>query len=319
MIVVYILFVIGFPALIGGAYLLVRGAGSIALKLGMSELSVGLTIVAIGTSAPELMVALVSAVKGAPDLAVSNVVGSNTANILLILGLTAVIRPLKMHKSLRRREIPFVLLSTLVLAALANDRLLSGHIASVLSRGDGLALLGFFAVYMYYVFSVARKKDENVVESVKTASVPLSVLMILGGAGGLAAGGQWIVDGARAIAASAGMSEAMIGLTIVSVGTSLPELATTAVAAGKGNADLAIGNVVGSNVLNVLWILGLTAGIAPVGFNVVLNTDIWILCGITLLFFLFTYTWEKHKIDRAEGAILLVLYGSYITFIVLRG
>jgi cation:H+ antiporter len=326
MILTCILFALGFPALIGGALLLVRGAGSVALKLGMSELAVGLTIVALGTSAPELIIALVSAFRGAADLAVANVIGSNTANILLILGVAAMIRPLSMRKTLRWREIPFILLSILVLAAMANDRLLAGRptqsgcpIASLLSRGDGLVLLGFFAIYMYYVFSVAGQKDEEVVEKVQTVPALLSVLMILGGAAGLAAGGQWIVNGARTIAQNAGMSEAMIGLTIIAVGTSLPELAASAVAARQGNADLAIGNVVGSNILNVLWILGLTASITPVGFNVLLNTDIWILCGVTLLFFLFTWTGGPHKIDRAEGAILLVLYVSYVVFIVLRG
>jgi cation:H+ antiporter len=172
---------------------------------------------------------------------------------------------------------------------------------------------------MYCVFSAAGKKDESAVESVQSTPAPISVLMILSGAGGLAAGGQWIVNGARAIAQSAGMSEAMIGLTIVAVAMSLRELATSAMAAKKGNADLAIGNVVGSNILNVLWILGLTAGITPVSFNVLMNTDIWIPCGVTLLFFLFTCTCRAHKIDRPEGVILLFLYGSYLTFIVLRG
>jgi cation:H+ antiporter len=319
MILTYILFVLGFPALLGGAYMLVRGAGSIALKLGMSELAVGLTIVAFGTSAPELIIVLVSALRGSADLAVANVVGSNTANLLLILGVAAVIRPLAMHRTLRWREIPFVLLSVLVLAVAANDRLLGGDASSVLARGDGLILLGYFAIYMYYVFSVARKKDEAVVESVKTVVLPLAVLMIIGGGTGLAIGGQWIVNGARAIARSAGMSEAMVGLTIISIGTSLPELATSAVAARRGNTDLAVGNVVGSNVLNVLWILGLTASITPVNFNVMLNIDIWILAGVTVIFFLFTFTGGTHRIDRLEGAALLVLYGLYLTFIVIRG
>lgn len=319
MILTYILFVLGFPALLGGAYMLVRGAGSIALKLGMSELAVGLTIVAFGTSAPELIIVLVSALRGSADLAVANVVGSNTANLLLILGVAAVIRPLAMHRTLRWREIPFVLLSVLVLAVAANDRLLGGDASSVLARGDGLILLGYFAIYMYYVFSVARKKDEAVVESVKTVVLPLAVLMIIGGGTGLATGGQWIVNGARAIARSAGMSEAMVGLTIISIGTSLPELATSAVAARRGNTDLAVGNVVGSNVLNVLWILGLTASITPVNFNVMLNIDIWILAGVTVIFFLFTFTGGTHRIDRLEGAALLVLYGLYLTFIVIRG
>lgn len=319
MILTYILFVLGFPALLGGAHFLVRGSGSVALKLGMSELAVGLTVVAFGTSAPELIIAVVSALRGSADLAVANVVGSNTANILLILGIAAVIRPLAMHRTLRWREIPFVLLSVLVLAVLANDRFLGGAGTSILARGDGLVLLGYFAIYMYYVFSVARKKDEAVVESVETAALPIALLMIVGGGAGLALGGQWIVNGGRAIASSAGMSEAMVGLTIISIGTSLPELATSAVAAKRGNTDLAVGNVVGSNVLNVLWILGLTAAITPIDFNVMLNIDIWILAGVTVIFFLFTFTGGSHKIDRLEGAALLLLYGMYLAFVVVRG
>jgi cation:H+ antiporter len=319
MILVYILFIVGFPVLLGGAHLLVRGAGSVALKLGMSELAVGLTIVAFGTSAPELMIAVVSAVRGSTDLAVANVVGSNTANLLLILGIAAVIRPLAMHRNLRWREIPFVLLSVLVLAAVANDQLLGAGGSPVLARGDGLVLLGYFSIYMYYVFSVARKRDEAVVGSVETTTLPLAVFMIVAGGTGLALGGQWIVNGARAIAQSAGMSEAMVGLTIIAVGTCLPELATSVLAAKRGNTDLAVGNIVGSNVLNVLWILGVTASITPVGFNVMLNVDIWILTGATLIFFLFTFTGGRHRIDRLEGITMLILYGLYLAFIVIRG
>ena len=285
----------------------------------MSELAVGLTVVAFGTSAPELIIAIVSAVRGSADLAVANVVGSNTANLLLILGVAAVIRPLAMHRTLRWREIPFVLLSVLILAVVANDQLLGGGVSPVLDRGDGLVLLGYFVIYMYYVFTVARKKDEAVVEKVETAALPVAVLMIIGGGAGLAFGGQWIVNGARTIARSAGMSEALVGLMIISIGTSLPELATSVVAARQGNTDLAVGNVVGSNVLNVLWILGVTASIAPIEFNVMLNIDIWILAGATLIFFLFTFTGGSHKIDRLEGVALLVLYGLYLTFIVIRG
>jgi cation:H+ antiporter len=172
---------------------------------------------------------------------------------------------------------------------------------------------------MYYVFSVARKKDAAVVESVETTALPIALLMIVGGGAGLALGGQWIVNGARAVALAAGMSEAMIGLTVISVGTSLPELATSAVAARRGNTDLAIGNVVGSNILNVLWILGLTAAITPVDFNVMLNLDIWILAGVTAIFFLFTFTGQRYRIDRLEGAALLLLYGLYLSFVVARG
>lgn len=312
--------IIGFPLLIGGAHALVRGSGSLALRLGISELTVGLTVVAMGTSAPELIVSLLSAFQGATDLAVGNVVGSNITNILLILGLCAVVVPLRMEASIRWREIPFALLAALVLAALANDSLLSGSGWSQLDRGDGLALLGFFAVYLYYLFSVAKKpEDKQSVEVDAPLGLWISIGLSLAGIAALALGGKWIVQGASNLAAFLGMSQALIGLTVVAVGTSLPELATSIAAALRGNADMAIGNVVGSNIFNVLWILGVTSSVTTVAFNPLLNTDLWVLAGATLLLFTATWTGSRHRIDRIEGALFLVLYAAYTAFIVLRG
>ena len=314
-----VLIIIGLPLLLGGAYALVSGSGSLALKLGMAELTVGLTVVAMGTSAPELLVSMFSAFTGATDMAIGNVLGSNLANILLILGVSALIIPLNLEKTIRWREIPFVLLSTLILAVLANDSFFSGTESSVLQRGDGLVLLGYFAVFMYYVFSVAKRNNAHELTETRLFSVPWAIFILFAGIVGLALGGQWLISGATGVASRLGVSEAMIGLTVLALGTSLPELATSMVAALKGNADMAVGNVVGSNVFNILWILGLTASVSPLKFNPALNLDIWFLVAVTLIFFLFTFTGKRHKIDRLEGGIFLTLYISYIAYILVRG
>jgi len=314
--------VFGLPILLGGAQALVTGAGNIALRLGLSRLIVGLTVVAMGTSAPELLVSLLSAFQGAADMAVGNVVGSNMANILLILGISAMIHPLALEKTIRWREIPFVLLSTIVLAVLANDQILTGAAGSRLDRADGLAVLGYFAVYMYYIFSVAKSANGANGEDdtqVKFVNLPWATTLVLAGIVGLTLGGQLLVGGSQTLASAMGMSQALIGLTILAVGTSLPELATSVMAALKGNADMAVGNVVGSNIFNILWILGLTATITPIDYNTALNVDIWLLVAVSLLFFVFTFTWKEHKIDRREGGLFFVLYIGYMVFLILRG
>jgi cation:H+ antiporter len=311
-----LLLVAGFPLLIGGASLLVKGASSVALRLGVSELIVGLTIVSMGTSAPELVVSMFSAFQGSTDIAVGNVVGSNIANLLLILGASALLRPLLMERNIVWREIPFGLLATLVLAALANDELLGGPPGSSIDRGDGLALLGLFAVFLYYLASVPRTENE---ESVDPVSARKAAALIAGGIFGLLAGGQLIVQGAVATASALGMSEALIGLTIVAIGTSLPELATSMVAAYQGKADIAIGNVVGSNIFNILWILGFTSAITPIRYNQALNTDIWFLVGVTVLFFVFAFVGKRFSFDRKEGVAFLLLYAGYMAYIVSRG
>lgn len=315
----YLILLLGFFALLGGAYILVRGAGSLALRLGVSELAVGLTIVAMGTSAPEMIVSLLAANTGSADLALGNVVGSNIANILLILGISSLLRPLDMHSTLRWREIPFTLLAGLVLLIMCNDSYLAGANQSRLDRGDGLILLIFMAIFLYYIFSLARQKDSESVEKVRSVSLPWAVAMVIGGVAGLALGGEWVIQGASALAASLGMSQALIGLTIVALGTSLPELATSALAAWRGNADLAVGNVVGSNIMNIFWILGISATVSPVGFSPVLNADLLAMLVATALLLVFTYTGQKHRIDRPEGLIFLCCYAGYLVFAVHRG
>ncbi len=315
---IYILFLLGFPLLIGGAYATVRGASTIALKLGVSELVIGLTVVALGTSAPELLVSTFAAFKGSPDVGTGNIIGSNISNLLLILGVASVITPLKMQKSIRWREIPFTLLATIVLMVVANDTILAGRVQNSLDLSDGLILLGFFAIYLYYIFSLTKEKNETG-EKVETTSLPLAIVLVVAGIVGLGLGGQWLVDGASTIALRLGMSEALIGLTIVALGTSLPELATSVTAALRGNADMAVGNVVGSNVFNILWILGFSSMLHEINYNLTLNADMVFLILITLVFFLFTFTGGKHRIDRLEGGLFLLCYVVYIVLVVIRG
>lgn len=315
----YLLLLIGFPLLLAGAWTTVSGAGALALGLGVSRLTVGLTVVAVGTSAPELIVTLASAWQGAADMALGNVVGSNLANTLLILGLCALLTPLALERTMRRREIPFALLATLVLAVLVNDAIISGAPLSLLSRGDGLALLGYFAIYMYYMFSLSGESSAESSSPVAQKSMPVAALLFLAGIAGLSLGGHWLVAGARAIALDLGMSEALVGLTVLAVGTSLPEMATSVTAAVRRDADMAVGNIVGSNVFNILWILGVSAAVTPLGYNLMLNLDLAVLVLATLLFFLFTFTGRRHKIDRLEGICFLCLYAAYIGFLILRG
>lgn len=315
----YLLLLFGLPLLLAGAWATVSGAGGLALGLGVSRLVVGLTVVAVGTSAPELIVTLGSAWKGSADMALGNILGSNLANTLLILGLCAIYTPLALKKTMRRREIPFVLLATLVLAVLVNDGVISGAPVSLLSRGDGLALLGYFAIYMYYMFSLSKEAAGEPQSPVTQKSMPVAGLMLLAGIVCLTLGGRWVVSGASAIALDLGMSEALIGLTVLAVGTSLPEIATSAAAAVQGDADMAVGNVVGSNVFNILWILGISSAITPLGYNLMLNLDMTLLILATFMFFLFTFTGKRHRIDRLEGTCFLCLYIAYIGFLVLRG
>lgn len=314
---------IGLPLLLVGGHFLATGAGALALRLRIPQLTVGLTIVAMGTSAPELAVSLLAAMRSSPDIAMGNVIGSNIANLLLILGAVGVLRPLTLTTSIRWREIPFMLLSIIVLAALVNDAFLSsmgsGTGPDVLGRGEGVALIGFFAVYLYYVVSVARSSGMQAEEEVTTLSLPVASLMTVGGLIALIAGGRLTVSGASGVALAMGASEALVGLTIVAIGTSLPELVTSLAAARQGNADLAVGNVVGSNIFNIFWILGVSSTISPVPFNTRLNADLGVLAAGTLLFFLFTYTGRRHTVDRGEAALFLLMYAAYVGYLAVRG
>ncbi len=318
MFLTYFLFVIGFVILIKGAGLLVDGASSLAKRFKVSDIVIGLTIVAFGTSAPELVVNIFASFAGSNEIAIGNIFGSNISNIFLILGITALICPITVKKGTIYKEIPFNLLGVLMLGVALNDIIFDGAVLSVLSRADGLMLIGFFIIFLYYTFGIERVSDDET-GKVKKYSLTPSLLMIAGGMLGLTFGGKWIVDGAIDIAMRFGMSEAFIGLTIVAIGTSLPELATSVVAARKGRVDIAIGNVVGSNVFNVLWILGLSSIIRPIVFSSELNIDLLVVIASTILLFIFMHTTKPHRIDRKAGLMFVLSYMVYIVYLVMRG
>lgn len=315
----YILFVVGFVFLIKGADLLVDGAASIARSMRVSDLVIGLTVVAFGTSTPELSVNIIASFKGNTDIAIGNVLGSNTANIFLILGISSIIYPLGVTKGTVWKEIPFSLLAAVVLVFAANDQILEKAAVSVLTRIDGLIFLCFFTIFIYYTFSIAARV-EGVEEHVPVRQYGWlrSLLFIIAGLTGLTIGGKWIVDGAVILAKKLGMSESLIGLTIVAVGTSLPELATSAVAAYKKNSEIAVGNVVGSNIFNIFFVLGISATIRPLPFQTQNNVDLGVVILSSLMLFFFMFTGKKHSLDRWEGIVCLILYFGYVAFLIVN-
>lgn len=314
----YFLFILGFVFLVKGADLLVDGSSSIAKRVGISDLVIGLTIVSLGTSAPELLVNIIASVQGNADIGVGNVIGSNISNIFLILGIAAIIYPLNVKQTTTWKEIPLNFVSALVLFLMVNDIMIDKADASMLSRSDGLILMIFFLMFMNYTIGLAKANKEKHNGYTKH-SVGKATVMTIVGIVGLAYGGQWVVDGAVNIASRFGLSEALIGLTIVAIGTSLPELATSAVAAYKHKADIAIGNVVGSNLFNIFWVLGLSAVIKPIPFNPLINTDIMIYGIATIMLFVYCFTQRKYQIDKAEGIIFVLAYVAYIVFLIMRG
>lgn len=321
----------GLVLLVKGADWLVEGGGAIARKLGVSELAIGLTVVAFGTSMPELTVNIISSFQGANDLAIGNVVGSNIANILLILGITAIIKNIDVQNSTVWKEIPLSLLAAILLLVMANDHIVDKYPVSELSRSDGLAFLSFFIIFIWYTFGMAKKEMMNGHEHEEKKGTLLSVGMLIAGIAMLILGGKLAVDGAVSIATLLGVSQAVIGLTVIALGTSLPELATSVVAATKGKSDIAVGNIIGSNIFNIFWILGISAVVRPLTFEPALNTDIImaILATITLFFavhtgylnkrLLFWKQHEHHVIERFDGIIMLCMYVMYIGVIVWRG
>jgi cation:H+ antiporter len=317
MTITYLLFFVGLYALVKGADLLVDGASSVAKKLGVSTLVIGLTIVAFGTSTPELIVNILASINGNTDLAIGNILGSSIANIWLILGISAVIYPLAVKRGTVWKEIPFSFLAVIVLAFLASDAFIDGEAISALTRIDGLILISFFAIFIYYIFGISHEETEgNTSDEVKTYSLVRSSLMIIGGIAGLVIGGKWIIDGAIALATSFGVSEAFIGLTIIAIGTSLPELATSAVAAYKKNVDIAVGNIVGSNIFNIFWVLGVSAIIRPLPFSQTLMSDVFVVTVATFLLFAFLFVGKRHTLERWQGIWFILLYIGYIAYLV---
>lgn len=320
MVLTYLLFIIGFLLLIKGADFLVDGASAIARRFEISDLVIGLTVVAFGTSTPELFVNIIASAKGNTDIAIGNVLGSNIANVFLILGVSSIIYPLSVTKGTVWKEIPLSLLAAIVLGLAANDHLIDNSNFSSLTRIDGLIFLCFFMIFLYYSYGIAREIEgmEQLVQ-VEQQTLAKSLLWVCAGLVGLTLGGKWIVDGAIVIAKNLGMSESLIGLTIVAVGTSLPELATSAVAAYRRNVEIAVGNIVGSNIFNVFFVLGVSSIIKPLPFQTRNNLDIGAVILSSLLLFLFMFTGKKRSLDRWEGTVFLVLYAAYIVFLIFKG
>lgn len=319
-----ILIIVGFVLLIKGADFLVSGASSLAKRFNVSDIAIGLTIVAMGTSAPELVVNIISGTEGYDGAVFGNIIGSNIFNMFLILGLAAVIYPITVQKNSLLKEIPYSLLATLVFFVLVNDVLFFGAKENILSITDSVILLVMFSMFLLYIFFNLRngeQKQEDEEEIVIYTSVK-TTLLIIGGLAGLTFGGQMIVKNAVEVARFFEVSERLIGLTILAAGTSLPELATTAVAALHKKSDLAVGNIIGSNVFNLLLVLGASGLISsatnPLTFDVVLNTDIYVIMVGTFMLFIFMYTFNKYKLDRAEGFLYLIGFFSYTYYLFVR-
>ena len=313
-----IVFLIGGLALILlGANGLTDGAAAVAKRFHISDLVIGLTIVALGTSAPELVISTMAALGGSTEMAIGNVVGSNIFNVLAIIGVTAMVMPIKVGEGTMSKEIPLVILCSFVLAFMANDVILDGGSRNIISRIDGLVLLGFFLIFMRYTFAIARSGNAEE-EETKIKEMPIwkSALFIAGGLAGLIYGGQLFVDGASGIASSLGVSESIIGLTIVAGGTSLPELATSVTAALKKNPGIAIGNVIGSNLFNILFVLGCSATISPLSMGGINNVDMAVLIGSAILFWLVGWFFKKRTITRVEGALLVICYIAYTAYLI---
>jgi cation:H+ antiporter len=315
----FIWMLFGFVLVIKGADFLVDGSTSLARKLSVSDLVIGLTIVAFGTSLPELSVNIFASVKGSTDIAIGNILGSNIANILLILGISGIIYPLVVTKGTVWKEIPLSLLAAILVGILVNDRLIDNAEDSMLTRIDGLVLLSFFVIFLYYSFGIARHFEVSEVPlSQKSHSLRKISLMVAAGLAALILGGKFVVDGAVGLAVALGISQSTIGLTIVAVGTSLPELATSAMAAYKKNPEIALGNIVGSNIFNVFFILGVSSLVRPLPFGTEHNLDIGVLILASVLLFVFMFTGKRRKLDRWEAGLFLVMYAAYIFFVITK-
>lgn len=303
----FIILIAGFVLLIKGADLFVEGASGIAARFGISELVIGLTIVAMGTSAPEAAVSIAGAFKGNADISIGNVLGSNIMNVLVILGITATIVTIAVGRSTVRYEMPFMIAVTVLFGALGLD--------GVINRIDGVILWAAFIVYMVYLFRMAKKGEADTPEGVKEKPLKIMIPKTIFGVVMIVLGSDFAVDAASSIAETFGMSERFIGLTIVALGTSLPELATSVTAARKGNADIAIGNIVGSNLFNILFVIGTSSLIIPIRFAESFRTDCLVALAAAVLLFLCCV--RTRQLSRWTGLLLLACYGAYFAVFLL--
>lgn len=315
----YILFILGFIILLFGAGLLVDGASSLGKKMSLSPVVIGFTIVAFGTSLPELFINIFASARGETDLAITNVLGSNIMNTLFIIGAAALIFPIKPDKKTINTLIPISLVAALVLGFLANFGLFSFEKENTIDRLEGLILIGLLIGYLYYSWRFSKsEKDILPGPTIREFSTGRSVLLIVGGIAGLYFGGNWVVKGAIFIAGEFGISKALVGITIVAVATSLPELITSVVAATKKNSGMALGNALGSNIFNVFLVLGVSSIIKPLPFSNNLNFDVGMVIASNLIIFLFIFIGKGRRISKTEGVFLMVLYLVYIGYLVLR-
>ncbi len=313
----YVLLIIGFGLLIKGADTFVDGASSIAKTFKIPTLIIGLTIVAFGTSAPEAAVSIIGSFKGANDITVGNVVGSNIFNLLVVVGVASIISPLKVKKSIITKEFPFTLLAAFTLIILGLDTEYHNYTENVLTRADGIMLLLLLGIFMYYLIELALTSREEEVEDYKQMPLGKSIILSILGVIGIVIGGQFVVDSATTIALSWGMSESLVGLTIVAFGTSLPELVTSIIAARKGESDIALGNVVGSNIFNIFFVLGISSVIHEIPINGAVFLDMFILLAAT--FVTYGFAISKRSINKLEGSFLVFSYMCYMIFVITKG
>ncbi len=305
---------LGFVILVKGADWFVSGSVSLARHYKISELIIGLTVVAFGTSAPELVVNILSSLKGLNDVTLGNIVGSNLFNLLLILGISGLIYPIVVQVKTVWNEIPFSFLAAAVLLLLCNFTFNRGGQLSI-NRLDGVILLVFFGLFMRYILIHLRSSNDTLETDYPQHKLSVALLLIGVGLAALIAGSRLVVDHAVKIAHMLGASEKLIGVTLVSAGTSLPELVTSVVAAYRKKSDIAIGNIIGSNIFNIFLILGVSSIIAPIRYNTSFNVDILLLLAATLLLFAFMFSGKKHKLDRWESALLFLIYLGYVFYL----
>lgn len=314
----FLIIAVGFLITIKGADFLIEGASSFAKRFGISDLVIGLTVVALGTSAPEMIVNVYSSIKGRDELVLGNIIGSNLFNTLVILGITALIFPIAVKKGSALKEIPYAFFAAFIVLFFVNDQITLGSSENILTRGEGITLLLFFLLFIAYVIRMTLKGDDESEEHPEILPPLKTAIFLLLGMAGLGLGGQLVVDNAINIAKALHVSDAVIGLTILAAGTSLPELVASVVAAKKKRSDMVIGNIIGSNIFNIFLVLGVSSVISPIHFDTKLNIDLLVLITGSIMLFAFMFTGKKYRIDRSEAGLLLLLYISYFVYMMIR-
>lgn len=317
---------LGLALVLGGANYLTDGATAVAKRFNLSDLVIGMTVVAFGSSTPDLVVSLTSTLQGKAAIAVGNIVGANIFDILFVVGLCALVRPVIIGKATLQKEFPMVILSSGVLLIMACDVIIDGLPTNFIDRSDGMILICFFVINCVVTYMLAKSPStsdtsagNNSIPKKKPLKMWIAIIMIAGGLGGLVIGGNWFVSSASAIADKAGMSQSLVGLTVVAIGSSIPDLSTSLIAAIKGHSGIAIGNIVGSCVLNVFFIIGLCAVIKPLELGTINAIDFGVLLAGSVLIWLFGWVWGKRTINRTEGAFLVLCYAAYMTYLIISG